>query len=63
MGVVDWEYIWYLRDNLLVEMVIFVNGNVLEYGDIEECIVVMGVDGVMFVEGNLFNLVIFVFEF
>ncbi|KAK4639562.1 tRNA dihydrouridine synthase, partial [Podospora bellae-mahoneyi] len=58
-GVADWEYIRYLRDNLPAETVIFANGNVLEHGDIEECIAATGADGVMSAEGNLSNPAIF----
>ncbi|KAJ3573764.1 hypothetical protein NPX13_g4586 [Xylaria arbuscula] len=52
-GVADWGYIRYLRENLPKETVIFANGNILQYGDIEKCLEVTGADAVMSAEGNL----------
>lgn len=58
-GVADWSYIRYLRDNLPPETVIFANGNILNGGDLEHCLEVTGVDGVMSAEGNLSDPSIF----
>lgn len=58
-GVADWSYIRYLRDNLPPETVIFANGNILNGGDLEQCLEVTGVDGVMSAEGNLSDPSIF----
>ncbi|OKL64630.1 hypothetical protein UA08_00944 [Talaromyces atroroseus] len=58
-GVADWSYIRYLRDNLPPETVIFANGNILNYGDIEHCLEATGADGVMSAEGNLSDPTIF----
>ncbi|EIT82953.1 hypothetical protein BDV35DRAFT_355010 [Aspergillus flavus] len=52
-GVADWSYIRYLRDNLPPETVIFANGNILNYDDLERCFEETGADGVMSAEGNL----------
>lgn len=52
-GVADWGYIRYLRDNLPPDTVIFANGNILNYDDIETCLKATGADGVMSAEGNL----------
>ncbi|KAK0623557.1 putative dihydrouridine synthase family protein [Immersiella caudata] len=58
-GVADWEMIRWLREQLPKETVMFANGNVLEHGDVEECLERTGVDGVMSAEGNLSNPGIF----
>jgi tRNA-dihydrouridine synthase 1 len=58
-GVADWSYIKYLRDNLPSETVIFANGNILNHGDIENCLQATGADGVMSAEGNLSDPTIF----
>ncbi|KAK4456294.1 dihydrouridine synthase-domain-containing protein [Podospora aff. communis PSN243] len=58
-GVADWEVIRWLREQLPKETVMFANGNVLEHGDVEECLRRTGVDGVMSAEGNLSNPGIF----
>ncbi|TGJ87765.1 hypothetical protein E0Z10_g1023 [Xylaria hypoxylon] len=52
-GVADWGYIRYLRENLPKETVIFANGNILQHGDIENCLEATGADAVMSAEGNL----------
>ncbi|KAJ5901615.1 tRNA-dihydrouridine(16/17) synthase, partial [Penicillium taxi] len=58
-GLADWSYIRYLRDNLPKETVIFANGNILNYDDLERCLEVTGADGVMSAEGNLSDPTIF----
>jgi tRNA-dihydrouridine synthase 1 len=58
-GVADWSYIRYLRENLPPETVIFANGNILNYGDLERCLEATGADGVMSAEGNLSDPTIF----
>ncbi|KAJ5784218.1 tRNA-dihydrouridine(16/17) synthase [Penicillium pulvis] len=58
-GVADWSYIRYLRDNLPPDTVIFANGNILNYDDIERCLEATGADGVMSAEGNLSDPTIF----
>ncbi|CCC05936.1 unnamed protein product [Sordaria macrospora k-hell] len=52
-GLANWEYIRYLRENLPKETVIFANGNILQYSDLEKCLEATGADGVMSAEGNL----------
>ncbi|KAL8746274.1 MAG: hypothetical protein Q9184_007771, partial [Pyrenodesmia sp. 2 TL-2023] len=52
-GLADWTMIRYLRDMLPKETVIFANGNVLGYQELERCLQVTGADGVMSAEGNL----------
>jgi tRNA-dihydrouridine synthase 1 len=58
-GLADWKMIRYLRDNLPAETVIFANGNVLQYEDLEKCLAATGADGIMSAEGNLSNPAIF----
>ncbi|KAH8673832.1 hypothetical protein BX600DRAFT_395414 [Xylariales sp. PMI_506] len=58
-GVADWEYIRYLRESLPKETVIFANGNILQHGDIEQCLEATGADAVMSAEGNLSDPAIF----
>ncbi|KAK1751759.1 dihydrouridine synthase [Echria macrotheca] len=58
-GLADWEVIKWLRGMLPRETVMFSNGNVLEYGDLERCREATGVDAVMSAEGNLSNPGIF----
>jgi tRNA-dihydrouridine synthase 1 len=58
-GLADWSYIRYLRDNLPPETVIFANGNILNYEDLEQCLEATGADGVMSAEGNLSDPTIF----
>jgi tRNA-dihydrouridine synthase 1 len=58
-GVADWSYIRYLRENLPSDTVIFANGNILNYDDIETCLEATGADGVMSAEGNLSDPSIF----
>ena len=52
-GLADWSFIRYLRENLPKETVIFANGNILQDGDIQQCLDATGADGVMSAEGNL----------
>lgn len=58
-GLADWSYIRYLRDNLPPETVIFANGNILNYDDLEHCLKETGADAVMSAEGNLSDPTIF----
>ncbi|KAM5357641.1 hypothetical protein ACJZ2D_016065 [Fusarium nematophilum] len=58
-GLADWKMIRFLRDSLPKETVIFANGNILQEGDIEQCLEVTGADGVMSAEGNLSDPAIF----
>ncbi|CAL5867016.1 uncharacterized protein PFLUO_LOCUS1228 [Penicillium psychrofluorescens] len=58
-GVADWSYIRYLRNNLPPETVIFANGNILNYDDLERCLEETGADGIMSAEGNLSDPTIF----
>ena len=58
-GLADWSVIRYLRDKLPPETVLFANGNVLRYGDIQRCLEYTGADGVMSAEGNLCDPSIF----
>lgn len=58
-GLADWNILRYLRENLPKETVIFANGNILQHGDIEQCLAETGADGVMSAEGNLHDPAIF----
>jgi len=59
MGVADWSYIRYLRDNLPPDTVIFANGNILNRDDVQPCLEATGADAVMSAEGNLSDPTIF----
>lgn len=59
MGVADWSYIRYLRDNLPPDIVIFANGNILNRDDLQPCLEATGADGIMSAEGNLSDPTIF----
>ncbi|KAL9601502.1 MAG: hypothetical protein Q9219_002454 [cf. Caloplaca sp. 3 TL-2023] len=61
-GLADWSVIRYLRDMLPKDTVIFANGNVLGYRDLDRCLEVTGADGVMSAEGNLCDPGIFAGE-
>lgn len=58
-GVADWKMLRMLREKLPKETVLFANGNVLQSGDIEQCLKATGFDGVMSAEGNLSDPAIF----
>ncbi|KAI4868902.1 FMN-linked oxidoreductase [Hypoxylon rubiginosum] len=58
-GVADWQFLRYLRENLPKETVIFANGNILQHGDLEQCLEATGADAVMSAEGNLSDPAIF----
>jgi tRNA-dihydrouridine synthase 1 len=58
-GLADWKVIRYVRDNLPKETVMFANGNILQYGDLQKCLDATGVDGIMSAEGNLYDPSIF----
>ncbi|KAK0621211.1 hypothetical protein B0T17DRAFT_495059 [Bombardia bombarda] len=58
-GLADWQMIRYLRDTLPAETVLFANGNILQHGDLEQCLAATGADAVMSAEGNLSNPGIF----
>lgn len=57
LGVVFWEYIKVVWK--VVVIFVFVNGNIQCLQDVECCFWDMGVQGVMSVEGNLYNFVLF----
>ena len=58
-GTADWKMLRFLRDNLPPETVLFANGNILQDGDVQECLDATGADGVMSAEGNLSDPAIF----
>lgn len=58
-GLADWKIIRYLRENLPKETVMFANGNILQYSDLQKCFDATGVDGIMSAEGNLYDPSIF----
>ena len=58
-GLAEWDAIRYLRENLPQETVLFANGNVLGYEDVEKCLQETGADAVMSAEGNLHDPTIF----
>ncbi|KAL8720583.1 MAG: hypothetical protein Q9225_002572 [Loekoesia sp. 1 TL-2023] len=61
-GLADWTVIRYLRDMLPKDTVIFANGNMLGYEDLDRCLEATGADGVMSAEGNLCDPGIFAGE-
>lgn len=58
-GVADWKMLKFLRDSLPPDTVIFANGNILQGGNIDECLAATGADGVMSAEGNLSDPALF----
>lgn len=58
-GLADWGVLKWLREQFGREVVMFANGNVLQHGDLEDCLRETGVDGVMSAEGNLYDPAIF----
>ena len=58
-GVADWSVLRYLREQLPPDTVIFANGNILQHGDIQQCLGETKADGVMSAEGNLYDPSIF----
>lgn len=58
-GLADWSMIRYLRDNLPAETVLFANGNILNSGDLEDCLAATGADAVMSAEANLSDPTVF----
>ncbi|KAL9082674.1 MAG: hypothetical protein Q9159_006253 [Coniocarpon cinnabarinum] len=58
-GVADWTVLRYLREQLPPETVLFANGNILLYEDIQHCLDLTGFDAVMSAEGNLCDPSIF----
>jgi tRNA-dihydrouridine synthase 1 len=58
-GTADWDMLRFLRESLPPETVLFFNGNVLQPGDVQQCLDATGADGVMSAEGNLSDPAIF----
>ena len=58
-GLADWTVLRYLRENLPHDTVLFANGNILRYEDLQRCLDETGADGVMSAEGNLCDPSIF----
>lgn len=58
-GLADWTVLRYLREQLPSDTVMFANGNILQYGDLQKCLNATGADAVMSAEGNLYDPSIF----
>ncbi|SMR58938.1 unnamed protein product [Zymoseptoria tritici ST99CH_1E4] len=58
-GLADWTILRYIRDNIPPDTVMFVNGNILQYDDLQKCLDATGADAVMSAEGNLYDPSIF----
>ncbi|KAF7186425.1 tRNA-dihydrouridine(16/17) synthase [NAD(P)(+)] [Pseudocercospora fuligena] len=58
-GLADWKMLRFLRESLPPETVMFANGNILQYDDLQKCLDATGADGIMSAEGNLYNPSIF----
>lgn len=58
-GLADYTILKYLREQLPPDTVMFANGNILQYDDLQKCLDATGADGVMSAEGNLFDPSIF----
>lgn len=58
-GLADWAVLRYLRAHLPPDTVIFANGNVLQYVDLDRCLDATGADGVMSAEANLSDPTVF----
>ncbi len=58
-GVANWKMLRFLRENLPPETVLFANGNILQYENIDRCLEATGFDGIMSAEGNLSDPAIF----
>lgn len=58
-GLADWKILRYLREQLPADTVMFANGNILQYDDLQKCLDATGADGIMSAEGNLYDPSIF----
>ncbi|CAK3799266.1 tRNA-dihydrouridine(16 17) synthase [NAD(P)(+)] [Lecanosticta acicola] len=58
-GLADWTKIRYLREQLPPETVIFANGNILRYDDLQKSLDATKADAIMSAEGNLYDPSIF----
>ncbi|CZT18964.1 related to tRNA-dihydrouridine synthase [Ramularia collo-cygni] len=58
-GLADWSILRYLREQLPPATVMFANGNILQYDDLQKCLDATGADAVMSAEGNLYDPSIF----